>query len=172
MTASTTTTLTEFLLREIAADEAVAEAAIDETRVESRASSTLVDGHYVTTRLENEIVDDGIWHTSDHASNDAQVYGVTMQVYDEGGHTREQALHIARNDPARVLATCKAHRAIVEEHGSREVASLDRETWGQPFLVCRRCHEGVRQVVAPCPTLRALASIWADHDSYDERWAL
>lgn len=65
------------------------------------------------------------------------------------------ATHIARNDPARVLATCKAHRAIVEA----AIVTLDMFRGG---TACDLAHT----------SLRALASIWADHDSYDERWAL
>jgi hypothetical protein len=71
----------------------------------------------------------------------------------------------------RVLAECAAKRAIIAEHGEQEVASLDRATWGQPFIVCRVCAIGARQVVAPCPTLRALAAVYADHPDYDPAWA-
>ena len=151
-----TLTLSQFLEARIAEDEAVALAAIDETRIDSHATSTLVDGHYVTTRHEREVVDDGIWHTGNHRSDDAQVYGVNMQIYDEGGHSAEQATHIARHDPARVLATCKAHRAIVQFHGS-EILGICQEYDGDPY---------------PCRTLRALASIYDDHPSFDPRWAL
>lgn len=79
--------------------------------------------------------------------------------------------HIARHDPARVLREVEAKRKIIEEHGSREVASLDRDNWGQPFVVCRRCTEGaVRQVVAPCPTLKLLALPFSDRPGYREAW--
>ena len=70
----------------------------------------------------------------------------------------------------RMLAEVEAKRRIVAVHGSREVASLDRATWAQSFTVCRRCWEGDRQVVAPCPTLRLLALPYADHPDYDEAW--
>ena len=85
---------------------------------------------------------------------------------------REDAEHIARHDPARVLAECAAKRAIIAEHGEMEVASLDRETWGQPFTVCRVCAVGVRQVVSPCPTLKALAAVYKNHADYREEWAI
>ncbi|MFJ1765047.1 DUF6221 family protein [Amycolatopsis sp. NPDC088138] len=78
---------------------------------------------------------------------------------------------IADNDPAFVLADVAAKRQLVEEHSGREVASLDRDTWGRPFVVCRRCTEGtVRQVVAPCPTLKLLALPYVDHPEYREEW--
>ena len=74
--------------------------------------------------------------------------------------------------PSAVLAECAAKRAIIAEHGGSEVASLDRETWGQPFTVCRVCAVGVRQIVSPCPTLKALAAVYASHPDYREEWAL
>jgi hypothetical protein len=75
-------------------------------------------------------------------------------------------------DPARVIAECEAKRRIVEEHGEREVASLDPGTRGQMFLVCRRCCDPMngRQVVAPCPTLCILTDVYADHPDYRDEW--
>lgn len=78
--------------------------------------------------------------------------------------------HIRTFSPERVLAECEAKRRIVDEHESREVASLDRETWAQTFTVCGRCRVGERQIVAPCPTLRLLALPYADHPDYDQSW--
>lgn len=62
--------------------------------------------------------------------------------------------------PGIILATCKAHRAIVE--GCR--VPLDVHLWEYQ-------DDQDAQELALL-TLRALASIWADHDSYDARWAL
>ena len=70
----------------------------------------------------------------------------------------------------RQLAECEAKRAIIEEHGPQEVASLDRDSWGKPFIVCRRCAIGDRQVIAPCHTLKSLATVYADHPDYREEW--
>lgn len=85
-------------------------------------------------------------------------------------HEAVQAEHIIRWHPARVLAECAAKRAIIDEHSTQEVASLDRETWAQPFIVCKRCAMGVRQIVAPCPTIKAIAAIYADHPDYKDEW--
>lgn len=65
-------------------------------------------------------------------------------------------------DPARVLALCEAHRRIVEWHEPYRMASLD---------YCSSCGD-VPQVDYPCPTLRALAVIYADHPDYRAEWAL
>jgi hypothetical protein len=59
------------------------------------------------------------------------------------------ATHIARHDPARVLAECAAKRAIVE-------CATDQHTGGIEFD----------------SILRALASVYADHESFDPRWTL
>lgn len=63
--------------------------------------------------------------------------------------------HIARHDPAHVLAVCKAHRAIVEaaREYSPELEHGDNGEWA--FDV----------------TLRAIASIYADRPGWREEWA-
>jgi len=58
------------------------------------------------------------------------------------------APHVARWDPARVLAECEAKRRVVE-----------RETRSQTPITYRR------QFV-----LRDLASVYADHPDYDPAW--
>lgn len=71
----------------------------------------------------------------------------------------------------RVLAECKAKRAIVEWH-----ESTVRE--GEKF--CAECGPPETEVYLyapgtmhyPCPTLRALASVYADHGDYRAEWAL
>ena len=76
-------------------------------------------------------------------------------VYDEAWE------HIARNDPAHVLADIAAKRRIIEWHsdnphecegpqGSEYVADDDSD---------------------PCSTMKALASVYADHPDYRKEWA-
>ena len=92
------------------------------------------------------------------------------EVYDEQWHTNmcgwrtgEGLLSECICDvPARVLAQCKAYRAIVELHETVSAAPGRRE------LTCAECGS----VVHPCPTLRALASIWADHPDFNPDWAV
>jgi hypothetical protein len=90
----------------------------------------------------------------------------------------------AADSTARVLAQCAALRAVVELHAPQveTVEWFDAPKIGRAE-VCPSCHPaeptewnppvgqaGIRPegfiasyVLAPCPTLRALASIWADH---------
>jgi hypothetical protein len=64
------------------------------------------------------------------------------------------ANHIARHDPARVLADVKAKRAVVEGCAPYDDMQVRRQT---------RTLAG--------NVLRALASVYADHPDYDATWA-
>lgn len=61
------------------------------------------------------------------------------------------AEHIARHDPARVLAEIEAKRRIVER-----LQSPDPHLYGEP------CND--------CATLYDLAAVYADHVDYDQAW--
>jgi hypothetical protein len=67
--------------------------------------------------------------------------------------------------PEEVLATCKAHRAIVELHGRPHECSTYDHT-GEVDN-CSWCLDGDE-----CSTLRALAAVYADHEDYRAEWAL
>lgn len=66
--------------------------------------------------------------------------------------------HIIRHDPARVLPLVAAHREILDLHAECELPN------GVRTGECRECEN----VAYPCPTLRALASGFADRDSGDD----
>lgn len=78
------------------------------------------------------------------------------------------AAHIARHDPARVLAECAAKRAIMGGHEGR------RDLYGgRDAYLCEMCTEtGPNAQGWPCETLRALAAVYSDHPDYDKDWAL
>lgn len=138
-------TITEFLLARIEEDEKVARAAI-------RSG-------------------DGTWTAGEQFDVDGEVYdrcaifGDDLHIYDEGGHDEEQAEHIARHDPARVLAESAAKRAIVELH-----RPIEQLWWPEqvPVEVCEMCDEERWE----CETICALASVYASHPDYREEWAL
>jgi hypothetical protein len=98
-----------------------------------------------------------------------------------GNYECEQAVgkHIARHDPARVLADVAAKRAILDLHYiiERKVnwtdAEGDERQDHQP--VCVICVEKYSTVnvpadLGPCETVRLLALPFADHPGYQESW--
>jgi hypothetical protein len=74
------------------------------------------------------------------------------------------SLHIARHDPARVLADIAAKRRVVELHGRYD-------GWGDHCRTCR-AEDEVGGDAFPCETLRALVQPHADHPDWREEWAL
>jgi len=70
---------------------------------------------------------------------------------DDGGLPLALSTHIALNQPALVLRTVAAHRAIVEACGNHHLAygASDARSMG---------------------IIRALAAIWSDHDEFREEW--
>jgi hypothetical protein len=71
-------------------------------------------------------------------------------------HDAAYAAHIARHDPARVLAECAAKRAIA---GLHKVGADQCDEHNAMF-------ESI-----PCPTIRALAAVYKDHPDYQQDWA-
>jgi hypothetical protein len=134
------TTLAEFLLARIADDEAEARAA--------------TPGPW-ETRL--------YWFTSS-----GQSWASVPDVIHEE-IAAEDGIHIARWDPARVLAECDAKRRIVDEHRPSKLPWPSSMEAG-----CRTCgtaqgwDDRARQ--ANCITLRALALPYADHEEYRPEW--
>jgi hypothetical protein len=83
--------------------------------------------------------------------------------------------------PDRVLAECEAKRQIVALHHSTAVA--DHYTFGcccgfkdHRLSLCEGCEnvtydEGeLARPYGPCPDLRILASVYADHPDYRREW--
>ena len=117
-------TLTEFLLARIAEDEAVA-------RAVSRAHWRYSIGD--TWDLE------GVEHDVVRGLGDSEI-AFTFEL---------EATHIARHDPARVLAKCEALRRIVEQYAS----------------LAKHGDSGDARWVLPL-----LALPYADHPDYREEW--
>lgn len=84
----------------------------------------------------------------------------------------EDALHIARHDPARVLAEVAAKRAIMDIHSM----FIPPYVGVGPDGSCQGCGLGGdgRYYNTPdikdCPELQALAAIYADHPDWQEGW--
>jgi hypothetical protein len=80
--------------------------------------------------------------------------------------------HIARHDPARVLAESKAKRRIVERHEGVADSTAYGSPTGYACRVCLKFHADYdcENEQWPCATIRALAAVYADHPDYREEW--
>lgn len=102
---------------------------------------------------EAQVTGDGWWHDGDGEvwSHEQLVAHPTMVAHAE---------HVARNDPARVLAEVAAKRAIVDEARMRA---------GDSFATPE--HEGMRwSVTAYREVVCRLAAVYADHPDYRDEW--
>ena len=166
-------TITEFLEARIAEDEAVARAASGST-VEGQVGAwspvpggdewAVCDGDFdveVLVALRPDLPRppqplDGLWG----AVAGWEDLGRT----DDREDVIQTAQHIARHDPARVLAECAAKRAIIEQNQSYVEAAAERE--GIAF-VGARCGQEVTGDV-----LKLFAAVYAGHEDYRQEWAL
>ena len=121
-------TLTDFLIARITEDEAGAKAA--------------VLGHW--DAIEGPSGDWWVEH--------AHLADIALDLHGEN------ARHIARHDPARVLAECEAKRRILESSSAKATA-LDRITPGVGAVLANAAWD-----------LRNIAAVYADHPDYREEW--
>lgn len=141
-------TLTEFLLACIAEDEAAAREAALSAGGHGSGDERVASGSVWMQRYHEvaRIADD---HQDRKTIADAgALFGIGV------------ATHIARHDPARVLAECEAKRAIVELHA---------DAGG-----CTTCTDGDYLGLVddwPCETLRLLTRPYVDHPDYREEWS-
>jgi hypothetical protein len=144
---TTTQSLSDFLLAQIAADEEVARAA------------TPGPWWYDPTKWNS------ISHEESVFTGERGLSATTVASTGPGDDAQSMAdaAHIARHDPARVLAECAAKKAIVAEHPRCDIH--DRP--GSECDACQTCGDGS---LWPCPTLRALALPYRDAPSFDDAW--
>ena len=129
-------TITEFLLARIAEDEETARSASGESN--GRWRSRLWNG-------QDQVVD----------------ADCLVAVFPELDMPRD---HVARHDPARVLAECEVKRRIVEEH------PMDFNTADEEW-VCLCCEgSGGSGQPWPCVTMCLLTLPYADHPDYRQEW--
>lgn len=91
------------------------------------------------------------------SGNDQFVAKCGIEVLENGEYN---AAHIARWDPARVLAEVKTKRRITTRHSWPAQYAADLATEN-----CPTC-----EVKPPCATLRILAEPYAGHPDYDQAW--
>lgn len=132
----------------------------------------------------------GPWHTNAESDEVLAMDDITVAegFALSGPQVRATTAHIARHDPARVLADVAAKRAIIEDHGWKYADPYEswkgdayRERYGdtRDSRLCTRCggtspHPNLGEVERrdswPCTTLRLLALPYAEHEDYDEEW--
>lgn len=148
-------TLTEFLLARIAEDEAVAREAApghwSYSGGDSVGAWTLYDSQWSIASMT--VYEEDVRRTNQPLSNKPGSTGPAYVDPDANGR------HIARHDPARVLAECKAKRYIVDIHSGWHACpdedAVEDDDATEP---------------APCLTLRILAAVHADHPDYRREW--
>lgn len=146
-------TITEFILARVEEDEAAAR------RARSAVSYRSGEWHADDADDEAPWLENGVYTYDVH--HGSAFFATRLP---QGAST-----HIARHDPARVLAECESKRRIVGLHTVDHRDDRD---------ICAECgpEEDVRFQVDhydrgwPCPTLRALAAVWADHPDYQPAW--
>jgi hypothetical protein len=82
-------------------------------------------------------------------------------VYDEGTPTVEEARHIARHDPARVLREVEAKRKILDRWA---------KSAADPRDIRLVAHADLEGNLALLWVVRQLAAVYSDHPDYDPAW--
>ncbi|MGW3428902.1 DUF6221 family protein [Streptomyces melanosporofaciens] len=100
---------------------------------------------------------DGQWMADGNSA--VRTYNGHVLFYRHGSGPLKPGLtdHVAEWDPARVLREIDAKRNILEEHRPSELAVYAPHG-------CPMCHKW------PCPTIRWMASVYADRPGYHNEW--
>ena len=128
----------------------------------------------------------GVWRQGAPAGHmwAERIEGDDLTIYDEGGHSEAHAAHIARWDPARVLAEVAAKRAILDEHAiiHRDIGWLEEDDGERvenyaELPVCVRCvpkhsHFPRREdvPVGPCRTVRLCVAPFVGRSGFNPSW--
>jgi hypothetical protein len=138
-------TITEFLLARITEDEADAKAA------------TPGPWHAMTEETSDG---ENIYYTVEHGTD--QLCDMALTSW----QGRMDAEHIARHDPARVLAECAAKRAIIGVY--RLYTAYSELTDRDPGVRTQMCDHAMTlgEVLPP------LAAVYKDHPDYRPEWEL
>jgi hypothetical protein len=114
------------------------------------------------------------------ARDDPTVYGVEGSATEEfvrlavnEGASEAVAEHIARHDPARVLAEVDAKRRVLARHRPYRLHPATESL--SEVVMCVGCgYEGPnddpRNLIDECPELREMALPYAGHPVYREEW--
>jgi len=155
--------LTEFLLARIAEDEAVAQGAVDPDRpgthwewIDAEDDTPAVPdlfGEFLDGRASLRTVE---MFPCKNISGDLPGFALNSDEVSVGS-----ARHIARHDPARVLAECESKRLLIKRAESlAEYVDATREDGTHTY------ERTLTRLLAP------LALPYADHPDFDQSWAV
>lgn len=154
------TELVDWLRQQLDEDERVARAATPGPWVVKPADSVYAKPSAVVLRTDVDV--DAPW------SNEwVSAYVVNPQEEGGEGIDSADAEHIARWDPARVLAEVEAKRRVLDEHKPMDGV-------GERIVGCATCSWrddwDELHVEWPCTTLRLLAQPYAGREGWQEAW--
>lgn len=169
-------TLVEFILARLDEDERVA---LDATRQHERAVAAFKVGR--PDDMQDEEGESAADWSGGSDEDDRGYFrravwaGKGIATICEMHDERDDAspTHIARHDPARVLAEVAAKRRIVELHTPKDPPGLHLCPVCVSWEIWRSQEPGESLPLddAPCETLRLLALPFADHPAYETEWA-
>lgn len=153
-------------------DELVAflRARLDEDEQVARRACEYAEAEW---RLDEEFGETVLWWPPEpHVAENERRHGLPVvsdqwrgQTIASGGE--RIAPHVARHDPARILAEVEAKRGMLKLHGPRE-------QYRDGCTVCDDSNDSCGCISGPCQypctTLRLLTLPYAGHDDYDESW--
>lgn len=102
-----------------------------------------------------QVMDSGGW-------DEAEPVGAAYYVAEVPARCEGVAQHIARHDPARVLAEAETKRRIVALHGDNG--------FGESCMTCVDPSAPDAQSDHPCRTLRVIAAVYFEHPDYRSEW--
>lgn len=165
-------TIAEFLLARVTEDEAAA-----------KACAEVYPSPW-------EMSDRGWMATVRGDAPNFRVVSTLDQEHAPEGWVGDRLDHIARHDPARVLAECKAKRAIIEFHKQWPVlvegplnyqpqpdaSDLDSISFKMSRQIMWATEQEYRNRFGDdpptTPIMRAFASVYSDHRDYRDEWSL
>lgn len=84
------------------------------------------------------------------------------------------AVHMARHDPARILAECAAKRALIATHTLKDAGNGTSSDPAHREVGCETCNWDTSYYwleYGPCDTIKHLAAVYAGHRDYRKEWA-
>ncbi|HLK73776.1 MAG TPA: DUF6221 family protein [Streptosporangiaceae bacterium] len=166
--------LAAWLREQVEADMATARAAIDNGASLQRGTGTW----HVSHSLCDPSCDDGCPDAGRcHAAaadpggecRCCAVAGDDILIYEEGGHTQAQAVHIARHDPRDVIADCEAKLAILDEYEAQPGFDLEPGVSEGRDDAERLRDEGVKYALEN--VVRLLAEGCRHREGWRKEWA-